>query len=149
MPSSQGRSLAQRRSRWSLIIFSRKAIAEKLPHLVEELNDLESVDKKIGTLSAKQVYYMAKVRETTKQLRTLSQKGDRIRGRIGASLRMVTERRWVPGTRPDSPRLGNLGDSLLGVPSGRRALRADSPSCGATQGDLLKARLSWPIHSSL
>jgi hypothetical protein len=87
MPSSQGRSLAQRRSRWNLIIFSRKAIAEKLPHLVEDLNDLESVDKKIGTLSAKQVYYMAKVRETTKQLRTLSQKGDRLRGRIGASLR--------------------------------------------------------------
>ncbi|HSS50687.1 MAG TPA: hypothetical protein VLX28_17245 [Thermoanaerobaculia bacterium] len=87
MPSSQGRSLAQRRGRWNLIILSRKAIAEKLPNLVEDLDDLESVDKEIGTLSAKQAYYLAKVRETTRQLRTLSQRGDRLRGRIGASLR--------------------------------------------------------------
>ena len=87
MPSSQSRALAQRRHRWNQIILSRRTIAEKLPHLEEDLNDLDSVHKEIGDLSAKQLYYIGKVRETTGQLQTLSKKGDRLRGRIGASLR--------------------------------------------------------------
>lgn len=87
MPSSQSRALAQRRHRWSQIILSRRTIAEKLPHLEGDLDELESINKEIGDLSGKQLYYIGKVRETTGQLQTLSKKGDRLRGRIGASLR--------------------------------------------------------------
>jgi hypothetical protein len=87
MPSSQRRSLADRRRRWDLIITSRPRILEILPHLDGEISELEAVEKDIRALVAKQVYYLGKAREVTGKIRTLSKRGDRLRGRIGASIR--------------------------------------------------------------
>jgi hypothetical protein len=87
MPSSQNRSLPERRRRWDLIISGRDRIAANLPHLEEDLGDLESVTKQIAALAARQAYYTAKAREVTGKIRLLSRHGDRLRGRIGASLR--------------------------------------------------------------
>ena len=87
MPSSQKRSLPERRRRWDLVISNRQKILEILANLEGDLGDLESVHKEIVALTAKQAYYTAKAREVTAKLRMLSRQGDRLRGRIGASLR--------------------------------------------------------------
>ena len=89
MPSSQNRSLSERRRRWELINSSRKEITAKLPHLEGDLADLASVTKEIASLNSRQAYYVGKAREVTGKLRLLSKHGDRIRGRIGASLRGI------------------------------------------------------------
>ena len=57
------------------------------PHLEGDLADLASVTKEIASLTARQAYYVGKAREVTGKLRLLSKHGDRVRGRIGASLR--------------------------------------------------------------
>jgi hypothetical protein len=48
---------------------------------------LASVHKEVLALVAKQAHYMAKAREVTAKIQKLSKHGDRLRGRIGASLR--------------------------------------------------------------
>ncbi|MFY9825042.1 MAG: hypothetical protein WAM82_26930 [Thermoanaerobaculia bacterium] len=87
MPSSQKRSLPERRRRWDLVISNRKQLLEILPNLDGDLSELESVHKEIAGLVTKQAYYTAKAREVTTKIRTLSRKADRLRGRVGASLR--------------------------------------------------------------
>lgn len=87
MPSSQKRSLAERQGRWGLISSNRQQIEENLPNLAGDLSDLASVHKEVTVLVAKQAHYMAKAREVTAKIQTLSRHGDRLRGRIGASLR--------------------------------------------------------------
>jgi hypothetical protein len=87
MPSSKGRSLADRKRRWSLLISSRKRILAELPHLAGDLEDLEVVDKEVAALLARQAQYISKTREITKKLRSLAKKGDNLRGRVGAGIR--------------------------------------------------------------
>ena len=87
MPSSQRRSRPERQRRWELLISNRQRILENLPHLDEDLGELESIQKNVRSLVAKQVYYQGKTREVTAKLRMLTKRGDRLRGRIGASLR--------------------------------------------------------------
>lgn len=87
MPSSQRRSRPERQRRWDLLVSNRQRILENLPHLDEDLGELEAIQKNVRSLAAKQVYYLGKAREVTAKLRTLGKRGDRLRGRIGASLR--------------------------------------------------------------
>lgn len=87
MPSSQRRSRPERQRRWHLLVSNRQRILENLPHLDEDLGELESVQKNVQSLIAKQAYYLGKTREVTAKLRLLTKRGDRLRGRIGASLR--------------------------------------------------------------
>jgi hypothetical protein len=87
MPSSQRRSRPERQRRWGLLISARQRILENLPHLDEDLSELESIQKNVQSLVAKQVFYLGKTREVTAKLRALGKRGDRLRGRIGASLR--------------------------------------------------------------
>ena len=44
MPVSKGRSLADRKRRWSLLTGNRKRILAELPHLAGDLEDLEAVE---------------------------------------------------------------------------------------------------------
>ena len=87
MPFSKKRSLAERRRRWSLLIDGRKRILEEMPHLAGDLAELETVNKEVAALFARQAQYIAKTREITKKLRSLAKKGDNLRGRIGAGIR--------------------------------------------------------------
>jgi len=87
MPSSQRRSLAERRRRWNLLVDNRRHIVADLPHLDGDLGDLDSVSKDVEAMVALQARYLANLREVTTKLRTMARKGDRLRGRIGASLR--------------------------------------------------------------
>ncbi len=87
MPSSQRRSRPERQRRWHLLVSNRQRILESLPHLDEDLSELEAIQKNVHALVAKQAYYLGKTREVTTKLRVLTQRGDRLRGRIGASLR--------------------------------------------------------------
>lgn len=87
MPSSQRRSRPERQRRWHLLVSNRQRILENLPHLDEDLGELESIQKNVRSLVAKQAYYQGKTQEVTAKLQALGKRGDRLRGRIGASLR--------------------------------------------------------------
>ena len=87
MSSAQRRSRAERQRRWDLVISGRQRILQHLPHLDGDLSDLESIQKDVRSLVAKQAYYLGKAREVTAKIQALAKRGDRLRGRIGASLR--------------------------------------------------------------
>jgi len=87
MSSMQRRSRAERQRRWDLVISGRQRILQHLPHLDGDLSDLESIQKDVRSLVAKQAYYLGKAREVTAKIQALAKRGDRLRGRIGASLR--------------------------------------------------------------
>ena len=87
MPVSKGRSLADRKRRWGLLVDNRKRILAELPHLAGDLEDLEAVEKEVAALLARQAQYISKTREITKKLRSLAKKGDNLRGRVGAGIR--------------------------------------------------------------
>jgi hypothetical protein len=87
MPVSKGKSLADRKRRWGLLVDNRKRILAELPHLAGDLEDLEAVEKEVAALLARQAQYIAKTREITKKLRSLAKRGDNLRGRIGAGIR--------------------------------------------------------------
>jgi hypothetical protein len=87
MPVSKGKSLADRKRRWGLLVDNRKRILAELPHLAGDLEDLEAVEKEVAALLARQAQYISKTREITKKLRSLAKRGDNLRGRIGAGIR--------------------------------------------------------------
>lgn len=87
MPVSKGRSLAARKRRWSLLTHNRKRILAEVPHMAGDLEDLETVEKEVVALLARQAQYISETRKVTKKLRSLAKKGDNLRGRIGAGLR--------------------------------------------------------------
>ncbi len=87
MPVSKGKSLADRKRRWGLLVDNRKRILAELPHLAGDLEDLETVEKEVAALLARQAQYISKTREITKKLRSLAKKGDNLRGRVGAGIR--------------------------------------------------------------
>ena len=87
MSSAQRRSRAERQRRWDLVISGRQRILQHLPHLDGDLSDLESIQKDVRSLVAKQAYYLGKAREVTAKIQALAKRGDRLRGRIGASIR--------------------------------------------------------------
>jgi len=87
MASQRKRSLAQRKSLWTLVVGNSLEILGELPHLQKEIDELRAVEKEVLALSAKQARYRARSQELTKKLRALGKKGDNLRSRIGASIR--------------------------------------------------------------
>ena len=87
MAAPRKRSLADRKSRWSLVVGNSHLILEDMPHLQPEIDELRALEKEILTLSTKQARYTSKLRETTLKRRVLAKQADNLRSRIGASMR--------------------------------------------------------------
>lgn len=85
--ATPSRSLASKDRRWRLLLENSTSIAEDLPHLREDLAELKQVTEGIAALQAEQAMYLAKAREVTARLRAQARRADRIRGRLGASVR--------------------------------------------------------------
>jgi uncharacterized protein YhaN len=87
MAAPRKRSLAHRKSRWSLVVDNSHLILEDMPHVQPDIDELKALEKEILALSAKQARYNAKLREMNQKIRALAKKADNLRSRIGASVR--------------------------------------------------------------
>ena len=87
MAAPRKRSLAERRSRWTVVVRNSHLILEDMPHMQPQIDELGALEKEVAALSAKQARYTARLREVTLKLRVLAKQADNLRGRIGASIR--------------------------------------------------------------
>lgn len=81
------RSLVARMRRWRLLAGNAEALLAEVPHIGKEVEDLKDLAEQLTALQAEQVHFRGKVREVTARIRRLAARGDRIRGRVGATLR--------------------------------------------------------------
>lgn len=85
--SPPGRSLPEKRGRWKLLLGAAWDDLPKAPHLEGDLQELERISKEVEGLVSEKLRLMAQSQTVTAKIRTLSRQGDRLRGRIGASLK--------------------------------------------------------------
>jgi len=82
-----GKSLPQRISRWRLLIDNfREEVADE-PRLAEELLELQRMLDQSTVLQAEIADLRSQSQAATARLRKLATQGDRLRSRIGATLR--------------------------------------------------------------
>ena len=82
-----GHSLSERMSRWQVLIGNLKEEQEALPHVTEDLTQLEALLPEVRALQDRYEAARAQAREANAELVRLAKEGDRIRGRLGATLR--------------------------------------------------------------
>jgi hypothetical protein len=85
--TTPSRSLASRNRRWRLLLENSATLLEEIPHLWDDLAELKQVTEGVSALQAEQAVALGKLREITARLRAQARRADRIRGRLGASLR--------------------------------------------------------------
>jgi outer membrane murein-binding lipoprotein Lpp len=85
--AAKGQSYADKSSRWEVVVTNAKAEVEKMPHLAEDLTALGEKIQEVRTLGSRQDDLRSQVRELTAQIQAVVREGERIRGRLGASLR--------------------------------------------------------------
>jgi hypothetical protein len=86
--ASPRRSLGERLMRWKgLVANGRQLFEQEVPQAVPDANELERVADEVARLHAQQVRLKGELRVTTKRIRELSREADRLRGRIGATVR--------------------------------------------------------------
>lgn len=98
----QKRSLGERLIRWkSLVANGKQFFEQEVPQAVPDMTELAAVADEITNLHNEQLRLQGQLRHTTKRIRELSRQADRLRGRIGATLR--------GRFGYDSPKLGAFG----------------------------------------
>jgi len=86
--ASQKRSFGERLVRWQSLVRNGKPFFEQeVPQAVPDVIELESVAAEIAQLHSERMRLQGQLRHTTKRVRELSRQADRLRGRIGATLR--------------------------------------------------------------
>ena len=85
--ASNDRSLSARIARWRNLFNNSQEFLAEVPHIEEGLQELRGIVDEVSALRAERLVQERKLREITSKIRTLSKKGDSIRGRIGASLK--------------------------------------------------------------
>jgi hypothetical protein len=82
-----GHSLSERISRWQVLISNLKEESPTLPHVDDDLTQLEALLPQARALQDRYEHFRAQAREVNADLAELVAEGDSIRGRIGANLR--------------------------------------------------------------
>ncbi len=82
-----GNSLSERMSRWQVLVSNLKEEQAALPHVTEDLVQLEALLPEVRALQDRYEASRAQAREANAELVRLAREGDRIRGRLGATLR--------------------------------------------------------------
>lgn len=85
--SPPGRSLPEKRGRWDLLIGNAKEYLDDVPYLEGDLKELERISKEMEGLVAEKAHFLAQSQVITAKIRALARQGDRLRGRVGASLK--------------------------------------------------------------
>jgi len=83
----QGKALDDRVGRWRILIGNVQDELEAAPHLTPDVRELEQIDQQVRDLRVELAALQARFHDATRTLRLLADRGDRVRSRIGASLR--------------------------------------------------------------
>jgi hypothetical protein len=84
--AAKGQSFAEKFSRWGVTVSNLKDQVEAMPHIAPDLTQLEQMLAQARELESRQEDLRGQVRELNAQLRDLTKGGERIRGRLRASL---------------------------------------------------------------
>ena len=84
--ASKGFALSDKANRWEVLITNGREHVPELPHIGEDLNQLEVKSAEARVLISRGDDLRAQARENTRKLRELVQEGEKIRARVGLNL---------------------------------------------------------------
>jgi hypothetical protein len=85
--AAKGQSNAEKFSRWDVLITNGRASLAEMPHLTEDLTQMEGKLLEVRTLESRQEDLRSQAQEINVKIRELAREGEKIRSRIGANLR--------------------------------------------------------------
>lgn len=85
--AAKGQSYADRSNRWEVLVTNAKPEVGAMPHIAEDLTALEGKLTEVRTLGSRQDDLRSQARELVSRIREALKEGEKIRGRLGASLR--------------------------------------------------------------
>ncbi|MEA2694687.1 MAG: hypothetical protein QOJ16_4074, partial [Acidobacteriota bacterium] len=83
----RGRSSADRTTRWDVLVTNLKPSLPEMPHVVDDLKALEEMLAQARALETQQEDLRSQARKSNSQLQKLLVAGDRIRSRLGSTLK--------------------------------------------------------------
>jgi hypothetical protein len=85
--AAKGQSYAEKFSRWQVLITNGKPVVPDMPHVGEDLTALEQKLGDVRSLESRQEDLRSQAREIGKQIREVAREGEKIRARLGATLK--------------------------------------------------------------
>ncbi len=85
--TAKGHSNADKLSRWEVLITNTKPALPDMPHLTEDITVLEQKLAEIRSLQSRQEDLRSQARAMRQQIQTASREGEKVRTRVGASLK--------------------------------------------------------------
>jgi hypothetical protein len=83
----QGKALDDRVGRWRILLGNVQEILDSVPYIVDDVDELQQIDNQVRDLRVEIASLQARLQGATRTLRLLADRGDRVRARLGASLR--------------------------------------------------------------
>jgi hypothetical protein len=87
MMAAKGQSYAEKHSRWQVLITNAKPSVPDMPYIETDVTELEQKLEDVRALESKQEDLRSQVRELVKQVQTATRDGEKIRNRLGATLK--------------------------------------------------------------
>jgi hypothetical protein len=85
--AAKGQSYAEKHSRWQVLITNAKPSVQDMPHIEPDVTALEQKLGDVRALESKQEDLRSQVRDLVKQIQVATRDGEKIRGRLGSTLR--------------------------------------------------------------
>lgn len=85
--AAKGQSYAEKHSRWQVLITNAKPGVQDMPYLETDVTALEQKLGDVRALESKQEDLRSQVRDLVKQIQTATRDGEKIRNRLGATLK--------------------------------------------------------------
>jgi Tfp pilus assembly protein FimV len=85
--AAKGQSYAEKFSRWEVLITNAKPALPEMAHLGDDVVALEQKLAEVRNLESRQEDLRSQARAMRQQIATVSREGEKIRGRLGASLK--------------------------------------------------------------
>jgi hypothetical protein len=85
--AAKGQSYAEKFSRWEVLITNGKPAVADIPHVGEDLTALETKLEEVRILDSRREDLRSQAREIGKQIREVARDGEKIRTRLGATLK--------------------------------------------------------------
>jgi hypothetical protein len=83
----KGRSSAKRTTRWDVLVTNLKPDVPEIPHVADDLKTLEDLLAQARLLQTQQEEMRSQSRNSTDQLKKVLAEGDRLRARLGSTLK--------------------------------------------------------------
>jgi hypothetical protein len=85
--AAKGQSYAEKFSRWEVLVTNGKPIVTDLPQMGADLTALEQMLEDVRSLESRQEDLRSQARDVTKQIKEAAQQGEKIRSRLGSTLK--------------------------------------------------------------